>query len=488
MLTAAYVVFALVQLVLGVWAVALYLRRPSIGAFTVALPIVLLVWDNAVVAIGALVGEGELLQLLSWPRFAGHAFLTPVWIVTGFEYARRGGVSWLESRGSKVFEWVLYGAMVLLGVLRSLVLLDMQPVRQAELLYYTNKGGFPGPPIPALVMVVVVLAAGVALLRRLGWPWLLVGGVIMFVAAAIPTSVVGFWVSNLGEVALSFALVLTEGYLQGRESELERPRSTRFCRCGCGLAPSSPGREGDLMESWFWPAATGVLVVVFDVLLWRQYAQRRKVHQLWWAIGFALYAASAFLELIAATQGGWTPLLFRVYAITTAVLVPTLAMGTVELAAHKRTWPRIYLGYNIAIVVVWVFAALTRSLDPVELAKGALSSYAPFGGTAMTYPRVLSMLLTIPGALVLFWGAVLSIFRFIRKKEYAYRVWANVLIAAATLVISSGGGMAKAGNTTMFYLTEMLAAVLFFAGFLMAGTLRKGADRILAEKHAERGA
>jgi hypothetical protein len=242
------------------------------------------------------------------------------------------------------------------------------------------------------------------------------------------------------------------------------------------------------MQSWFWPLATGILVTVFDVLLWRQYAERRKVHQLWWAIGFALYAGSAYLELAAFLQGGWAPQLFRVYAITTAVLVPVLAMGTVELTSHTRTWPRIYLGYNLIVIALWVFAAFTTPLIPAELAKAALASYAPFGGTALTYPRVLSMLLTIPGALVLFWGAVLSIFRFARKKEYAYRVWANVLIAAGTLVIASGGGMAKAGNTTMFYLTEMLAAVLFFAGFLMAGTLRKGADRIVAERAAERAA
>jgi hypothetical protein len=242
------------------------------------------------------------------------------------------------------------------------------------------------------------------------------------------------------------------------------------------------------MQSWIWPLATGVLVTVFDVLLWRQYAERRKVHQLWWAIGFALYAASAYLELVAFLQTGWSPVLFRIYAITTAVLVPAIAMGTVELVSRRRTWPRIYLAYNLVVVALWVFAALTKSLDPAELAKGALSSYAPFGGTAFTYPRVLSMLLTIPGALVLFWGAILSIFRFIRKKEYAYRVWANVLIAAATLVISSGGGLAKAGNTTMFYLTEMIAAVLIFAGFLMAGTLRKGADRIVAERAVESAA
>ncbi len=64
-------------------------------------------------------------------------------------------------------------------------------------------------------MVIVVILAGVALLRRQKWPWMLVGGVVMFFAAAVPTSAVGFWVSNLGEVALSLGLVLTEGYLQG---------------------------------------------------------------------------------------------------------------------------------------------------------------------------------------------------------------------------------------------------------------------------------
>jgi len=93
----------------------------------------------------------------------------------------------------------------------------MGVVRQAELLYYTNVGGFPGPPVPALVMVVVVIWAGFVLLRRVKWPWMLVGGAVMFVAAAVPTSLVGFWLSNSGEVALSGALVATEAFLQTRE-------------------------------------------------------------------------------------------------------------------------------------------------------------------------------------------------------------------------------------------------------------------------------
>jgi hypothetical protein len=231
---------------------------------------------------------------------------------------------------------------------------------------------------------------------------------------------------------------------------------------------------------WILPVATGVLVTVFTVLLFRQYGQRHKAHQLWWAIGFAMYAAAAFMEAAALLAGSWNGLLYKVYVVTTAALVPVLAMGTVALVSRGRRWFRIYLAYNAVCLAVFTLGVAFTPLVPAELARASISSYAALGGSAMTFPRVVSMLLTIPASFVLFGGAVLSVYRFIRKKEYAYRVWANVLIALATLVIASAGGLAKAGNTTLFYAAEMLAAVLFFAGFLMASTLRKGASRIQA--------
>jgi hypothetical protein len=218
MLTAAYVVFALAQLGLAAWAVSLFLKRRSLGSFTVALPIALLVWDNAIVALGATIGDGPLLIALSWPRFIGHALLTPIWILTGFEYARRVGVDRLKGRGSRIAEWVIYVAMAALGFLKSVILLRFEPVTQGDIFYYTNGGGFKGPPIPALVMVIILIAAGVLVWRRTRWPWMVAGGVAMFIAAAVPISLVGFIVGNAGEVTLSLALVATERFLQSREA------------------------------------------------------------------------------------------------------------------------------------------------------------------------------------------------------------------------------------------------------------------------------
>jgi hypothetical protein len=214
MLTVVYVVFAAAHTALAIWALRLYRRRPSAGALVLMLPLFALVWDNGTVAVGSLVGEGALLQALTYPRFVGHAFLTPIWIVTAVAFATRVGAQGsraaLLSRGS----WALYGLMVVLGVADALLLLRLEPARQADVLYYTNVGGLPGPPVPAIIMVLVTIACGALLFRAIRWPWMLAGAVFMLVTAAIPTDLVGFVVSNSGEVVLGMALVLTERRLQ----------------------------------------------------------------------------------------------------------------------------------------------------------------------------------------------------------------------------------------------------------------------------------
>jgi len=71
-------------------------------------------------------------------------------------------------------------------------------------------------------------------------------------------------------------------------------------------------------------------------------------------------------------------------------------------------------------------------------------------------------------------GALISIYRFARKREFAYRMWANVLIALGTICIAGAGSMARAGSTVGLYPGEMVASAILLAGFLMAGTLDKG--------------
>jgi undecaprenyl pyrophosphate phosphatase UppP len=88
----------------------------------------------------------------------------------------------------------------------------------------------------------------------------------------------------------------------------------------------------------------------------------------------------------------------------------------------------------------------------------------------------MSLPFNIPGSLFLLGGAVVSAWRFSRKREYAYRMWANVLIAIGTIVIAWAGSRARLGVTAGLYPAEMVASAILLAGFLMAGTLAKGAQ------------
>lgn len=217
MLTAAYIAYALAQAALALVAIRLYRARPSAGALALLLPIAAVVYDNAMVAAGSFIGDGRLLEVLSFPRFLGHALLTPIWIVAAVAFVTQAGAFRGRERAWAIGAWALYAFAVVVGLVNSVVLLRYELVLQADLVYYTNAGGLPGPPFPSIAMTFVVIAMGVVVLRRARWPWMLAGALFMLLAAAIPVDLVGFVVSNSGEVVMAASLVATEAYLQRRE-------------------------------------------------------------------------------------------------------------------------------------------------------------------------------------------------------------------------------------------------------------------------------
>ena len=216
-----YVVFAIAQAILAVLAVRLYLKRRSISALTLILPIAAVVWDNAIVALGASIGDNSLLVALSWPRFIGHALFTPLWIITAVGFAQRAGTAYLCTKAVSIGQWVLYAVCVIMGFLRSVVYLEMVPATEGGLFYYRNGGAFPGPPWGSITMLLVALICAVAVLRRAKSPWMLLGSLFMLVASVVPTKIIGFVLTNSGEVVMAASFVATEYLLQKREQQAE---------------------------------------------------------------------------------------------------------------------------------------------------------------------------------------------------------------------------------------------------------------------------
>ena len=237
----------------------------------------------------------------------------------------------------------------------------------------------------------------------------------------------------------------------------------------------------DVWSSWIWPLATALLGFIYVYLLVVQYLKRHKMHQLMWAIGFLFYAVAAVMEAWSEYSGAWNPTVYRFYIVLAASLVGFLGNGTLYLVTKKRLWGDIYLGFNAVCLAIFLYGTLTARLLMDKLVPGIVVGGQVLGASG-TFPRIMSLPFNIPGSLILLGGSALSIIRFWPKKAFRYRVWANVLIIIGTLMIAGAGSMARLGSTGGLYVGEMIASAILLWGFLLAGTLEKGA-RAIKETH-----
>jgi len=229
-------------------------------------------------------------------------------------------------------------------------------------------------------------------------------------------------------------------------------------------------------SNWGWAAATAVLGFVFFALVLRQYLARHRMHQLAWAIGLLFYAIAAAMEAWSESSGDWNPTVYRIYIVLAASLVGFLGLGTLYLVARRRRWGDLYFVFLVVCIIVFFVGTFTVELDMTKLVPGITVGGQALG-PSLSFPRVMSLPINITGTLLLFGGAVWSVWRFARRREFGYRAWANVLIAAGAALLAFLGSRARLGNTAGLYPAEMVAAALMLAGFLLAGSLDKGAQK-----------
>lgn len=208
MLTILYLVFTVLLVVFTVQAVQLYKGNRS--SYTLILLAVLsgLAYDNLVIAVGSMLGEGGLLKSLNTGRFVIHALFTPAMSIFGFGVLRKAGVTWAQGKTAHVVVCVFTTLLIALGVFTDIFRLDLQPRVLLDALRYVNEGGMKGPPIPAILTIFFLIGAGISLWRKTGFKWLALGALFMFIAAAMGMGDM-VYISNLGEVVLGFVNVYT---------------------------------------------------------------------------------------------------------------------------------------------------------------------------------------------------------------------------------------------------------------------------------------
>lgn len=220
---------------------------------------------------------------------------------------------------------------------------------------------------------------------------------------------------------------------------------------------------------WVFPLLAGLVALVFSALLARQFAQRRRSYQAFWAVALLMYAIASVVVALGAVDG-WTSGEFRVYWALGAVLnVPFLAQGELDLLVRNRA-----VRWGLYVLLVFVTAYTIAVVRTAELRGGAaaLAEDLPSGKEvfgAGTPAHRLPQLISIPAYLVLVGGALWSAWRMRSRPELRDRFRGTLLIAlGATVIAGFGSAFAALGHLLPFSLSLLVGIAVMFAGFLRA--------------------
>jgi hypothetical protein len=216
---------------------------------------------------------------------------------------------------------------------------------------------------------------------------------------------------------------------------------------------------------------------VFFLAVARQYVQRRRPHQLAWALSLAAAAAGS-LSYVLFLAADKSELAFRLYYIFGALLTaPLLGLGSIliisrgEQAMARARW----VVYAVSAACVAGTAALL--INPINSTVLHRLNGGP-GTNPDVYNAgpgvVFVVVLNIFGALAVVGVAIYSAWQLYKRHGSRRLVTANVIIALGTYVISQAGGMARTDHGVgLFWLTMAIGWVVLFAGFLLTFNLHR---------------
>ncbi|HJS28914.1 MAG TPA: hypothetical protein VJ768_04800 [Anaerolineales bacterium] len=217
------------------------------------------------------------------------------------------------------------------------------------------------------------------------------------------------------------------------------------------------------------PALSTTITFIFAFSVFRRYQRRHGTHLLLWSIGLLFYGLGTLSEVILSVT--FNPWVLKLWYLTGAMLTAAwLGQGTVHLLIRRRG---LASKLTAVLAVVSLLAAVLVFTAPVS----DPSAYNPGEPVSAQYETILSrsgltliltILLNIYGTVTLVGGAIYSAYLFWRKKVLANRLYGNILIAAGALSPALGGTFIRLGVADWLYLSELVGAVVMYAGFLLA--------------------
>lgn len=226
MLSMSYLLIAVVDFALLIWAVRLCLRYRTNGLIFASLPLSLLWFDNFTIGIGSTLGEGPLLMAMNNIRFVAHYVALPMVFISVGAMAREAGFAWAQTKFA-MGAFCLVATYFIGHDLWLFAQATLYPSCFADVLRYTTYIaeytacspaadigiGIRIPPIPAITLTFTLIAFGTYLWIRTGWKWLTIGAIVSMGFFAVPFPPTGGIVGNIGEPIFSFVVIVTAAHI-----------------------------------------------------------------------------------------------------------------------------------------------------------------------------------------------------------------------------------------------------------------------------------
>jgi hypothetical protein len=195
--------------------------------------------------------------------------------------------------------------------------------------------------------------------------------------------------------------------------------------------------------------------------LGRQYLERRRTYQLWWAISFLVAGVAALLQTVAFAAGSWPVDAYRAYIVFAAAVPGLMGAGTVFLL--YRRWAPYFAGLIVALSLMTLWGALERVHGLG--AYGVLDAAAQVTRTMPYWQVAWGFGLLGPlGAAALVLGAAWSWWR----SKLAFNagiVFGGIVFTVADSLTALGGSSA----VLLFFLAEVVGSVALYLAVRAAG-------------------
>lgn len=226
-MTVQFFLYAAVQLILFFWVVSIYRKTGAAAALVLLVPQFFLFYDNFVVAIGSFIGLGPLLKAISWPRFWAHWF-TGYWIIIAAgSILRLADFSWAKNKFVMASFCVLTVGLMVYET-SNLWRVDLFPICQADLVRYTTTIR-PGEscvdpafqikqqdsPLAVIIANFIIIIVGAILAIRRRFPWMMLGGILMLLSAALPAAR-ALKLDNFGEILITGGIIWAVAHFAGK--------------------------------------------------------------------------------------------------------------------------------------------------------------------------------------------------------------------------------------------------------------------------------